>query len=286
MSERIAAGFDYVFYGVVNSSGYVIGNTATGATAGDATGQSMLRLDGARTVPISIPPDEVVTVVGDNKPMVSFNFPAAELPSGQLEMSDRNNSFDALVQGTLVESLGDLEISTYGPGTRNQPDICLLLMRQAKKWEVGVQGVQAWEIAVIPRCTITPLGLDITQREFTPYRYNINLQTSDRKPWGATFTTLLNATDSGTIIFIDSDNPVMLHTHIGNNSTQNFNLPVTPVSAAKTKPFANGIAQATPGDYSLSASQLQFVAAPATDAVVNTIYELSETNLATVSALG
>jgi hypothetical protein len=286
MSERIAAGFDYIFYGVVNSSGYVIGNTATGATSGDATGQSLLRLDGARTIPVSLPPDEVVTVVGDNAPQVSFNFPPAELPSGQLEMSTRNSSFDALIQGTLVEDLADLEISVYGPGDRDQPDMCLLLMRKAKKWEIGVQGVKAWEIAFVPRCTITPLLMDITQREFTPYRYNINLQTSDRKPWGATFTAAVSGTRSGTIIIIDGDNPVMIHTHVGDAVEQNFDLAVTPVSSAKTSPFVNGVTQTTPGDYSLVTAQLQFVAAVADSAVLNTIYELTESDLETVSALG
>lgn len=279
MSERIAAGFDYVFYGVVNSSGYVYGSTSDGATAGAAAGESLLRLTGARTIPVGLPEDEILTVVGDNNPMVSFNFPAADLPSGVLEMSERNNAFDALVQGTLVEDLADLEVSVYGPGDRDQPDMCLLLMRQAKKWEVGVQGVKAWEIAFIPRCTVTPLGLDITQREFSPYRYNINLQTADRKPWGPTFTEAINATESGTIVFIDSDNPVMLHAFVGNASAQNFDLSYTPVSAAKLVVHTDGVLQANPADYGLSTAQIQFTGTPASGAVINALYEVSASAL-------
>lgn len=280
MAERIAAGFDYIFYGVVNSSGYVYGSTSDGATAGAAAGESLLRLTGARTIPVGLPEDEVLTVVGDNAPMVSFNFPPAELPSGVLEMSERNNAFDALVQGLLVEDLADLEVSTYGTADRSgQPDMCLMLMRKAKKWEAGVQGVKAWEIAFVPRCTITPLGLDITQREFSPYRYSINLQSVDRKPWGPTFTEAINATETGTLIFIDSDNPIMLHAHVGNASQQAFTLAYSIVSAAKTVVHTNGVLQANPADYGVSGTTVTFTGTPASGAVINTLYEIAASAL-------
>lgn len=278
-TQRIGAGFDYIYYGVVNSDGYVQGNTSTGATAGDATGQSLLRLWGAQTMPIAVPENDVTTVLGDNDPMVSFTFPSGDLPSGVFEMAARDADFDALVQGTLVESLGDTKIGVKMPSGASQPDMCLLLMRESKKWEAGSRGTSAWEIVFVPKCTITPLGRDITQREHSPYRYSFNVQKSDRKPWGATFTDLLNQTTEGAFVEVDADNPVMLHTHIGNNSTQNFNLLYTPKTTAKVHPFVNAIQQNTPGDYSVSGSQVQFVAAPALSAIINTLYEVDESNL-------
>jgi hypothetical protein len=279
-AERIAAGLDYIFYGVLNSSGYMYGSTSDGATSGAAAGEPMLRLDGGRTVPVSLPEDEIVTVVGDNAPMVSFNFPPTELPNGVIELSERNDVFDALVQGLLVETLGDMRVSTYGtPDRSNQPDMCLLMMQKAKKWEAGVQGIKAWEMTLVPRCTITPLGNDITQREFGPYRYSVNLQTTDRKSWGATFTDAINATESGTLIKIASDNPIMLQAFVGNGAAQAFTLAYTPVSAAKLFVHTDGVLQTNPADYGLVGTTVTFTGTPDDGAVINALYEIAASAL-------
>lgn len=279
MSERIAAGFDYVFWGVNNSDGYFYGSTADGATAGAAAGEPMLRLEGARTAPVELPEDEIATQVGDNAPMVSHNFPPAELPSGRLEMSERNDVFDALVQGYLVETLGDIRVSVYGGDRGNQPSMCLLLMQQSYKWEAGYKGKKAWEITFVPACTITPLGDTITQREFSVYGYSINLQKVDRKPWGPTFTEAINATETGTLIKFASDNPVMLQAFKGNASAQAFTLAYTPVSAAKLFVHTNGVLQANPADYGLSSVTVTFTGTPASGAIINALSEIAASAL-------
>lgn len=273
---RIAAGFRRIYYGINNSSGILIGNTLTGATSGDATGHSLLRLDGAQTISASIPENERVPVLGDDKPMVQFSFPGGELPGGILEMARRDPTFDALCQGKLEEVLGDLNITSYGaPG--DQPDMCLLLMREAKKWEGSTKGVGAWENIFIPSCTISPLLADVTQRQHSPYRYGIAINNSARKPWGATFTTGLNGVTEDSIIHADGDYPVMVHTWQGNGVLSAFNLLYTPYTTAKVYAFFNNGVR-NPGA-TVSGKTVTYGAAPASGQYAHAFYEVEESQL-------
>jgi hypothetical protein len=115
MTKRIGAGARYTFYGVRDSSGFLIGNTASGATAGAQAGEGMLRLDGGQVIPTSIPENENQTAIGDDEALVSFDFSAATLAQGTIEVAVRDNVFEALVQGTEVQTIGDLSVGVLGP---------------------------------------------------------------------------------------------------------------------------------------------------------------------------
>jgi len=275
--NRIAAGFDRIFYGVNNSDGILIGNDATGAAAGNTTGQSLLRLEGARTIPVAIPEPERVTVTGDNEPKVSFNFPSADLPQGILEMAVRDQSFEALVQGTKEQVLGDLSIGSLMPSGANSRNMCLLLMRQAKKWEGAARGSTAWEILFVPTCEITPLYADITERQFSPYRYSINLSKSARAPWGATFTEGLHGTTEMPLVPIESDNPVMVHAWQGNAVVQAFNLAYTPKTIAKVHAFMNNGVH-NPGA-TVAGLTVTYGAVPANGQYCHALYEVDAGDL-------
>lgn len=275
-SPRIAAGFDRIFYGYVNASGFVIGSTATGAAAGGATGQGVARLIGGRTIPIGIPEDEIVTPTGDNEPKASFKFPSAELPSGVLEVAVRDLDFDALVQGTKVESQADFNIGSLGPSGSTSPDIALLLQRQAKKQP---SGSGAWEILFVNRSNITPLGSDVTERTFSPYRYGINVSKSDRGAWGATFTELVHGYTQTALSAIESDNPVLLHTFQGNAAATAFTLPVTPKASTKILVYLNNVKQLITTHYTVSGATITFLSAPASGAYVNVLYEVDAGDL-------
>lgn len=279
MAEKtIAAGFRYLWYGVVDSSGYFIGGTATAPAAGTAAGSGMLRLDGARTLPVNIPEPDIVVVSGDDEPMVSFEFDSEDLPSGAFEMAARNNTFDALIQGTSVENIGDVEMSMLDPKDRQSQSMCMLLSRRAKSWLPGTKGVKKWENAFVPRCTVKPLFATIEQRTFTPYQYAINLSRSDRSGW-STISESLHGTTAASLLIIDSDNPLYMHRFTGNNSQQNFTLSFAPVSGAKTYVYVNDVKQTVTTDYTVSSTTLAFVAAPATDAVIVVLAEIDESNL-------
>lgn len=275
-TPRIAAGFDRVFYGVVNSSGYLIGSTIAGATAGGATGEAMGRLIGGRTIPIGIPEDEVLTVTGDNEPKASFSFPGAELPSGVLEVAVRDLTFDALVQGTKVAAEADFNIGLVGPSGATKPDMTLLLMRKAKKQPSGSSG---WEIIPVHKCNITPLGADVTERAFGPYRYNVNLSKSDRGAWGASFTEAVFGATQSVEAVIESDNPIQIHSFQGDAIRVAFTLPITPKASTKILVHVNGVKQLLTTHWTFSGATITFLAAPASAAAINVMYEVDEGDL-------
>lgn len=277
MTKRIAAGFRYGFYGVVNSSGYCVGSTAAGPSAGGVS--HMLRLDGVQTMPIEAAENEDVVVLGDDQPLTTFGFEAAGLPNGILELAVRDSTFDALCQGTLVQTIGDLEMSVYQPADRASIDMALLLQRRSKKWEPGVLGVKAWEIVHIPRSTLTPLFAALRQRESSPYRYSMNTSKADRMGWGATLVESVNGTTAAPFTVVDSDNPIHLTAGLGNAAAVAFSLNYTPVSGAKVKVFKNGVLQVLTTHYTVAGKVVTFVTAPATDAQLQFLYEVAEGDL-------
>jgi hypothetical protein len=275
----IAAGFRDLFYGVVDSDGYFIGGTATAPTAGDQDGSGMIRLNGARTLPLNIPEPDIQVVTGDDEPMVSFEFDSENLPSGAFEMAARDNTFEALIQGTSVNVLSsDAEVSVLDPKDRASQTMCLLLSRRAKSWQIGTRGVARWESLFVPRCTIKPLGASIEQRTHTPYQYSINASRSDRTGW-STVSETNHGTTAASIFPIDSDNPLHMQRFTGDNAETVFNLDYTAVSGAKCYVFVNDVQQTITTEYAVSGKTLTFVAAPATDAVIVVLYEVAEADL-------
>ncbi len=279
MTKRIAAGFRFLYYGVVDQNGYFVGNTASGAVAGVQAGEGMLRLKGAQTAPVAVSEDETVNVLGDDGPIAAFNFPAADLPNGVIEMAVRDSTFEALVQGTAIEVIGDLSVGVLQPSSPAFTDMCLLLQRRTKKQDSGVQGVKAWEALFLPRAVVTPLYSEFQQRANTPYRYSVTTSSADRKPWGATLTEAANGAESAPLIPIDSDNPLHLHAFKGDNSQTDFDLAFTPKSAAKIYVYLDGNKQTLTTQYTVSGSTITFVSAPGTDAQIQVLYEVDESNL-------
>jgi hypothetical protein len=269
---RIAAGFDYLYYFTLDSNGRIKGNTAVGATNGTIQGARWL--EGGRTIPFVINEDETITVTGNNKPLVSFSFPSAELPSGVLETAVKNMGFDALVQGTKVRNVADLAFSGRGSGESSRPDMGLLALRQAKKWTEGNRGTSAWEGQLALKTNITPLGSNITERQFDPYRYSINLSGSDRYSWGATFTEAADGFTNKPIIDIEGDNPVHLMGGYGDGVTVAFALDYTPKTAAKMIVTLDGVLKALTTHYTLSGKTLTFGVAPGSGVHIGIIYEV------------
>jgi hypothetical protein len=279
--ETIGAGFRYLWYGVNDSDGYFIGSTTTAPAAGNQSGSGMARLAGARTLPINIPEPDVEPVTGDDEPLVTFEFDSETPISGAFEMAVRNNTFDALIQGTKVNTIeSDIEVSILDPKDRDSQSMCMLLSRRAKSWQSGTKGVKKWENAYVPRCTIKPLFTDIQQRTFTPYHYAINLSRSDRTGW-STVSINLHGTTAGSIFLIDSDNPLYLHRFTGDAAEVAFTLTYEPVSGAKTYVFVNDVVQTVTTDYTVSGKVVTFEAGstPASDAVIDILAEIDESNL-------
>lgn len=264
-SGRIPGGFDFILYGVVDSEGFLIGSTAAGVAAGAV--ESMKRLYGAKTAPVSIKEPEVVTATGDNKALVSFQFEAAELPDGVMTVAPRDLDFDALVQGTATYALHSQKFGSLQPGNADAPNMCLILMRQAKTWGANSKGVEVWDGLLIPSCTITPMGSEFTERAVNAISYKINTNKASHFIWGETVAVTNVGTDAAPIIPFDSDNPVGVSAFKGNGVTAAFPVPYTPVSGARSMIQIERVEQAITTKWTLATKTYTFTGGniPASD---------------------
>lgn len=277
--DRIAAGFRYAYYAVADANGYMQGNSASAASNG--TIQPMVRLRGARTLPVQVPERDRVPVSGDDEPLVTFSFASEELPNGVLGMAVRDLDFEALAQGTLAEIIGDLKAGALNPGGQANPTMMLLLQREAKKFEGNTKGPAGWEVLLIPASEITPLGSEINQRQFNEYQYAISISKAARAIYGATYTEGLRGTTEMAIEPIFSDNPIMIEGGYGDGATTIYTLSYTPVAgtAAKLHIYVNGVKRALSTNYTVSGRTVTFTVAPASGAHIGIMYEVSASAL-------
>lgn len=280
MGKIIGAGYDRIEYGVVDvSTGLVHGNTILGATAGSAVGQPMLRLRGAMNFPASIPEPEIVVPLGDNEPRTSFEFPAADITNGILELSDHDLAFDALAQGTKVETVGNYDVGGLGPKQSSKPTLAFLMYAETKKQDAGEVGVPGWEVLLIPRATVTPLYKDLQQRAHSPYRYKINVVPSDRSIIGYTFTEGVHGFIETDMLLADGNYPPHQDNYKGDSSRVAFTLQYTPVNPTAVKVAVAGVLQTYTTHYTVSGNTLTMLSAPASGAIVNALYEVAESDI-------
>jgi len=276
-TPRIAAGFDYLYYFTLDSSGRIKGHTANGAANGTIEGAR--RLEGGRTIPFTINEDETITVTGNNKPLVSFSFPSGELPSGVMETAVNDMGFNALAQGTKIRNQADFAFSGRGSGEVSRPDIGLLVQRQAKTWEDGSRGNSAWEGQLALKTNITPLGAPTTERQFDPYRYSLNLSGSDRYSWGASFTEVADGFTNTPIVDIESDNPIHLAGGYGDGVTVAFTLDYAPKATTKMIVTLDGVVKLLTTHYTVSNKTLTFGVAPGNGVHIGVFYEVTAADL-------
>lgn len=280
--NRIGAGFDRIEWGLVNASGLVYGTTLNGPTAGAAAGEPMLRLRGARTLPVTIPEPERVPVTGDNEILAAFQFPGGELPNGILEVAVNNMGFNAIAQGTKVRTLGGYSVGALGPNGNVYPTMCLNLLRQTSKQDSGETGLPGWEGVWIPRCTLTPLNAEITERQFNPYRYAVNINPSDRAMLGYTFTEGIDGYTSTAMMDFEGDYPAHQDNWKGNAVLTAFTLAYTPVSATEVMVALNGVLQTYTAHYTVSGNTLTMLSAPGSGVVLNALYGVNAGDLAVI----
>lgn len=276
----IAAGFINMFLGTSDSNGYLVGNTLTAPTAGVAAGSPMLRVDGVKTSDISIVEPEIVTVTGDDGSLGQFVFDPASLPSFTLEVGIHDFDLEALAQGTLVETISEVDFGVLQPKTPVYPDMFLVLQRRAKSKVSGSDGVSEWEGVVIPKAQLVPLGSpNFTERAAASFRYRVNTNMADRMAHGVTLHVDRNGTEAAPVIPFTADNPIHFQRFTGDNSRTEFGpLTYTPVSQAKTFAAINGLSRLPTTHFTVNTTtkMVTFLAAPGTGAIVIVGYEFSQ----------
>lgn len=277
--DRIGAGLRYIYFGVPNASGYLQGTSATPTANG--TIQRMQRLRGAQLFPLTIPDVDRLNVSGDDEPLVQFIFASESLPSGNMGLAVHDMDFDALIQGTKVEPIGNIRAGALAPGGQTYPTLMMLIMREAKKFQGATKGIAAWEGVFLPAVQLSPLGQEYQQRAFSPYQYAIALSKASRAPYGATYTELARGTTEMAIEPLDLDYPLEIYGGFGNGVATSFALDTAPVAAdgSSTSVFLNGVKQAYTTNYTVSGLSLVFGVAPGSGVHIGYMQEVNAANL-------
>lgn len=225
----IYAGLGYVHYGALAAGAYY----PAGLTGVVANGQiePLVRLQGAKSLGLTIPEAVRVTQTGDDQPQGTFIFRSTENPTGTLNMGILDLDYENMVQGTTLYTVGDSQISALAPGDPVFVDHLMLVSRPAKSKSAATSGQSQWHNYLIPLVNAAPRGdSSITEREVADAVYDLVINPATFFPWGLA----LGATNVGTtevpIFRITTKYPLMIETLSGDNSEDEFTLDKLPVS--------------------------------------------------------
>ncbi len=275
LRRAIAAGYERLYYGMLDGAGYVIGTDIVPPASG-AAGSGMGRIDGVKTSAVAIAEPETVAVTGDDGVLGQFIFPPTDTPSFVIETGVNDLDLIAKFQGTKVEDAGDISIGILQPNAPSFPDVCLILQRRAKSRASASVGVSAWEGIIIPKCVLVPLGADtFTERGVATFRYKVSVNISTTMPWGKAIGETDNGTDGGAIFPFTAENRVHCHTFIGDGTISAFVLAYTPAATTvnKVRVFINGVATTTGVTIDSATKTVTITAAPALGAKIVIFYE-------------
>ena len=231
--SNIAAGTQLAFYGIYDSAGRLKGST-TGTLAQGGVGSGMKRLVGIKRANPGPTEPEDVQITGDDSPIGSIEFGPAETPSFIIENAVFDLDIQAAMQGTVVQSLQDLRLGVAQPENPVYPDICLIIQGKAKKQDAGVKGIKAWVGVIVPVASVIPVGREeFSERTPGVNRYQVNTQVASKQPWGVTIADGDLGTTGAPLIPFTSDNPITMHTFIGDGAETDFVVDLTPVEVGK-----------------------------------------------------
>lgn len=281
-SVSIEAGFDLIFFSVLDDDGYAIGGTGV-CVAGDEDGSPALRLDGAQTVDLSTPQPEVLTALGDDVPMVTERFEGTDLPAGVLAVASKDLLVMSYATGIPTRTVaGALQIVRDASGI-DAPNLAMIFQRRSKSWAMGYKGVKQRAGLYALSVNLTPMGSPYEQRTFQPYNWYINVSKASRHIWGE---TLLEATDGKqeeALIEFTSPNAMHLHSFRGDGVQATFNCAYTPLtpSAGGIYVTVEGIPQTYGVDYTVAANVITFLGGsiPALNERIEVLYQFDRGEL-------
>jgi len=275
----IGAGFQYGWWGILDTTGRVLGQSAS-LTAGDQDGSNMGRLYGVKTMPTGIPEADQLDVTGDDQWLTSFLFGSASGPSGVLEMAVKDMNFEAALKGlTIYEHETFAELAVGMPKDPTYADVAFIFQRQAKSWTAGQRGSGRWEGVVITKANGEVLYNDFNERAAPPYRYSITMSQSDMRPFGETFGESVFGTEQAAFYQFTSNNPVTLQAWRGDGAQDVFNFAHRPKAANACAVYVEGIKQTITTHYTIdpnagSLGTIDFVTAPANNQLIHVFYEM------------
>jgi hypothetical protein len=244
--QNLAAGVQQAWLSFLDFENFALGNATTAIAAGDIRGS--YPFTGIQEMPTGILEGENVPVPGDDTTLGSFIFASADPREFLMNFGQGDLTLDAYLQGTLVETLGNISIGLSDPGSPVYPTVCLIVNSRAIKRSPGSSGQGAWSGYIYPVVQLQPLSREtLTGRTAGVYRYKGTAQAAYNHPWGVTIAEAVNGDVSSFSFPFNSNYPLTLDAFRGNGVKTDWVLNKTPVSVAETNAFVERVALAVSG---------------------------------------
>ena len=275
----VPSGFDLIGYTIKNSDGYAIGGSGV-LVAGDPDGSPMLRLVGAQTVDPSLPESETVTAVFDDGPGPSRIFAATDNPTSVLEVGVTDFEAIARLIGGTVRTKAGAQFIQLGPTSIERPDLMMVFQHHSQSWAAGYKNAEQRGGVWVPSIQVDPLGYPLNQRQYHTMRFQMTIGKTDKHVTGESMIAGVDGFTDATILPFAGPNAQWLHSFMGNNSVDEFNLVYTPITPATlSEVYVDGVKQVYTTDYTIAGKVLTFVSPPADQAVIECLFNFSRTEL-------
>lgn len=241
-TQSLSAGVQQSWISFLDSENFAIGKLTSAIAAGQIRGSYPFK--GIQTMPTGIQESDVVPVPGDDTTLGSFIFASDKPREFLMNFGQGDLDLDALLQGTLVETIGNLKVGLADPGLPVYPTVCLIVNSRALKENTGVAGQAAWNVFIYPVVQIQPLNREtLAGRTAGVQRYKGVAQAAYNHPWGVTLSSAVNGNLSSFVFQMTSNYPLTLDCFRGDGIVTNWVLNKTPVSVVETNAFAERVAQ-------------------------------------------
>ena len=245
VKKAVAAGAASVYYGAVDSTGYLIGGTATAPAAGDADGSAMLQLEGVKNFPFSPNAPERMNITGDDGAIAQFLWQPIELPTGDTTFAVSDQDFAALAMSTKSHNIGGYQFLGIQPGSVTYQDLCFLVTSQAKSRTTGSVGSSLFYSYLIMKANAFYQGRDVfAERGEAAFVYNIIANKADRYPTGLAFTDADNGDTEFVVLEMTSAYRPIYQRWTGDNEKTTFTLAknIAEDSANNIAVYVDGVA--------------------------------------------
>lgn len=271
-NSAIAGGNQWFFGGFLDEFGYLKGGTNTAPSSG-ATGSPMFQIVGVQEATPATPERETIQILGDDD--LLGEIPLTSIASRRFTAgyAVQNLTQEANLQGTNVETLGEILMGALDIVEEAEYDTCYILQSRALKQDSGVKGRKGWNGVLIPLAIGKPLGRRaFSSRAAAAFALDITPQIAGYSPWGITHLSSNVGTPGLRYRPFNSEYPIVMERWTGNGALSTFNLSHTPVSVAKTFVAVRRI-PATVSSVNTSTPSMTLSAAPADGAEVVALYQ-------------
>lgn len=239
-TKKLAAGVQNAWLWFNDSDGFALGSSPTALSANQSRGA--YRFLGIQQMPTGVPEGEPVAIEGDDTTLGTILFQSNAPRQFLINMGQGDQTLDALMQSTLVETMNRVTLGLVDPAAANYISMGLLVQSRTIKRE-NTSGQAAWSGFLYPNVQVSPLNRETFQgRTAASFRYQAVAQRAMYKPWGVTISDAANG-DNETLAFdVNSPNPLTIDAFkLDGNPTPTFILNKTPIDVTGTQAFVERV---------------------------------------------